>query len=182
MSLILWNPYKCNCCTNDEIFMFLKYYSRTFEKSLDGDMTKVSDESDQDIKCWIFWFSNILYSLWIKAIWTTFSCWEPVASTAVAFGSVSWSGLRFMILPWLMGSVVLAPNSSLCTCKLPPCRRSEGDVRLVNVVELSAEFDDEGFMVWWEKCRTTSDLATSKQARFKHLHREQTAKVFFTAV
>ena len=77
-----------------------------------------------------------------------------------------------------MGSAALAPNSSLCTRKLAPCGRSEGGVRLVNVVELTAEFDDEGFMVWSEKCRITSGLATSEQARFKRLHREQTAKVF----
>jgi hypothetical protein len=35
-------------------------YERTLEKSLEGDMTKLSAEGDHDIKCCILWSSNIL--------------------------------------------------------------------------------------------------------------------------
>ena len=38
----------------------LRTHDRTFEKSLDGDMTKLSAEFDQDIKCCMLWSSNIL--------------------------------------------------------------------------------------------------------------------------
>lgn len=63
----LWNPYIFNCRTNDEILVCLKYwllrvslqwyqeilptYARTFENSLDGDMTKLSLVLDQEIRC-----------------------------------------------------------------------------------------------------------------------------------
>lgn len=72
----LWKPYMFNCRTNEEILVCLKYclecvsnhthlgrystYERTLEKSLDGDMTKLSAEFDQEIKCCIFWSSSIL--------------------------------------------------------------------------------------------------------------------------
>jgi hypothetical protein len=65
----LWNPYMFNCRTNEEIFVCLKYclrkcelrfwrrdrstHERTLEKSLEGDMTKLSAEGDHDIKCCI---------------------------------------------------------------------------------------------------------------------------------
>ena len=65
-----------SCLTNDEIFVCLKYclgyvrlekldsrdltYARTLEKSVQGDMTKLSLELDQDIKVRILWSSNIL--------------------------------------------------------------------------------------------------------------------------
>ncbi len=69
-------------------------YERTFEKSLDGDMTKLSAEFDQAIRCRMLWSSSMLsnyercyvhyfqyrtylYSLWIKAVWTTFGCCAP---------------------------------------------------------------------------------------------------------
>lgn len=35
-------------------------YDRTFENSVDGDMTKLSFELDHDIRCWMVWSSNIL--------------------------------------------------------------------------------------------------------------------------
>lgn len=73
----LWNPYMFSWRTNDEMFVCLKYclyertyeryilprnsnkifsprattYARTFEKSEVGDMTKLSFELDQDIRC-----------------------------------------------------------------------------------------------------------------------------------
>lgn len=35
------------------MFVCLKYEARTLENSVDGDMTKLSPELDQDIRCWI---------------------------------------------------------------------------------------------------------------------------------
>ena len=60
-----------NCLTNDDILVCLKYelrrfsdlhlkahvrattYARTFENSVEGDMTKLSLELDHEIKCWM---------------------------------------------------------------------------------------------------------------------------------
>lgn len=38
-----------------------KTYARTFEKSAEGDMTKLSLDGDHDIKCRIVWSSSILH-------------------------------------------------------------------------------------------------------------------------
>lgn len=35
-------------------------YDRTFENSLDGDITKLSFVLDQDIRCWMLWSSSML--------------------------------------------------------------------------------------------------------------------------
>lgn len=48
----------------------LKYCDNTLEKSAEGDMTKLSADDDQDMRCCILVSSNMLYSLWIKAVWT----------------------------------------------------------------------------------------------------------------
>ncbi len=39
----------------------IRTHERTFEKSLEGDMTKLSAEFDQDIRCWILWSSSMLW-------------------------------------------------------------------------------------------------------------------------
>lgn len=65
-----------NCRTKDEILVCLKYwlqksvyesfatvvetYERTLEKSLDGDMTKLSSELDHDMRCDMLGSSSIL--------------------------------------------------------------------------------------------------------------------------
>ena len=97
-----------NCRTKEEMFVCLKYclqplvrdvglyrdstYARTFEKSLEGDMTKLSLPFDQEIRCCMFGSSSILvpdksvyqvldvsgrtylYSLCMNAVCTTFGC------------------------------------------------------------------------------------------------------------
>lgn len=35
-------------------------YDKTFENSLEGDMTKLSFVLDQEIRCWILWSSSML--------------------------------------------------------------------------------------------------------------------------
>ena len=35
-------------------------YDRTFENSLEGDMTKLSFVLDQEIRCWMLWSSSML--------------------------------------------------------------------------------------------------------------------------
>ena len=82
---------------NDELQLLAgdaSTYERTFEKSLDGDMTKLSAEFDHAIRCRMLWsssmlsdhehyyvhyfqYSTYLYSLWIKAVCTTLGCCEP---------------------------------------------------------------------------------------------------------
>ena len=75
-------------------------YARTFEKSVDGDITKLSLLFDQEIRCcmlgsssmlsqtlvrerlsWAFY--TYLYSLCIKAVCTTFGCCDAVAAAAL---------------------------------------------------------------------------------------------------
>lgn len=70
-----------NCLTKDEMLVCLKYdlrdtksahvsarghmlvrtYARTLENSVDGDMTKLSFELDQEMRCWMVWSSSILH-------------------------------------------------------------------------------------------------------------------------
>ena len=78
-SLPLWKPYMFNCRTKEEMLVCLKYCLSTFssapanefaiveqthestlEKSVDGDMTKLSFVVDQEIRCWMFRSSSML--------------------------------------------------------------------------------------------------------------------------
>lgn len=43
-------------------------YDRTFEKSLEGDMTKLSLVLDHEIRCWMVWSSSILG----RGVWLAF--------------------------------------------------------------------------------------------------------------
>lgn len=49
-----------SCRTNEEILVCLKYCASTFEKSEEGDMTKLSAEDDQLMRCCILGSSNML--------------------------------------------------------------------------------------------------------------------------
>jgi hypothetical protein len=91
-------------------------YDKTFENSVEGDMTKLSFELDHEIKCWMPGSSNMLlcslttlltfsaksplhktylYSLCINAVCTTFGCCvaaaAPTAGTDVPFVVDSYS-------------------------------------------------------------------------------------------
>lgn len=37
-------------------------YDRTLEKSLEGDMTKLSFVLDHEIRCWMLWSSSMLWA------------------------------------------------------------------------------------------------------------------------
>jgi len=58
----------------------LKYDDSTFENSLEGDMTKLSLVLAQEMRCWMLWSSSMLYSLCIKAVWTTLGCCAAAAA------------------------------------------------------------------------------------------------------
>ena len=49
---------RCEQRPLDEI---IQTYDKTFEKSLDGDMMKLSAEFDHDIRCCMLWSSSMLW-------------------------------------------------------------------------------------------------------------------------
>lgn len=78
----------------------MKTHDRTLEKSADGDMTKLSLLFDQAIRFEMLGSSSMLlkcqrefatndtwsahlYNLCMKAVCTTFGCWEDVAAAAL---------------------------------------------------------------------------------------------------
>lgn len=66
--------------------MCLKYCARTFEKSGDGVMMKLSAADDHEIRCCIEGSSSMLYSLWMKAVWTILGWWTAAAAVAGGAG------------------------------------------------------------------------------------------------
>ena len=84
----LWKPYMFNWRTKDEILVCLKYclqmsaydhrasngdaYARTFEKSLDGDMRKLSSDGDQVMRCDMLGSSNMLHCVSICDLLTPY--------------------------------------------------------------------------------------------------------------
>lgn len=69
--------------------MCLKYWARTLENSLDGDMTKLSPLLDQEIKCSMVLSSSMLYNLWMKAVCTTLG---PCAAPTAPAPKAMWEG------------------------------------------------------------------------------------------
>ena len=56
----LWKPYMFSWRTNEEMLVCLKYEASTREKSLEGDMTKLSLPADHEMRCWIERSSSML--------------------------------------------------------------------------------------------------------------------------